>query len=91
MAPYTHIGLALGVAPSSRIRFESLEFADIDGLAPINGLIPGQALCFGDLDFVADHQGQLWLSEENTAPLHISMPDHGPVQAEGTIIDSGVL
>ena len=91
MAPYTHIGLALGVAPSGRIRFQSLEFADIDGPAPVNGLIPGQALRFGDLDFVADHLGQLRLSEENAAPLHISMPDHGPTQAGGTVIDSGAL
>jgi hypothetical protein len=54
MAPYTHIGLTLGLALGGRIRFGSLEFADIDGPAPINGLIPSQALCFGDLDFAAD-------------------------------------
>jgi hypothetical protein len=29
MAPCTYIGLALGAAPGGRIRFESLEFADI--------------------------------------------------------------
>jgi hypothetical protein len=45
MAPCTYIGLALGAAPGGRIRFESLEFADIDGLAPVNGLLPSQALC----------------------------------------------
>jgi hypothetical protein len=76
MAPCTHIGLPLGVAPGGRIRFGSLEFADIDKPAPINGLIPGQDLRFGDLDFVADRLGQLWLSEENVAPPHISTPDH---------------
>ena len=43
----------------SRICFESLEFADIEGPAPVNGLLPGQALRFGDLDFVADLLGQL--------------------------------
>jgi hypothetical protein len=48
MAPCTHIGLTLDVAPGGRIRFGSLEFADIDGLAPINGLIPSQALRFWD-------------------------------------------
>jgi hypothetical protein len=57
MAPYTHIGLPLGVAPGGRIYFGSLEFANIDGPTPVNGLIPGQALCFGDLDFVADRLG----------------------------------
>jgi hypothetical protein len=57
MAPYTHIGLTLGAAPGGYIRFESLEFADIDGPAPVNGLIPGQALRFRDLDFMADCLG----------------------------------
>jgi hypothetical protein len=89
MAPCTHIGLALGAAPGGRVRFGSLKFADIDGPTLINGLIPSQALCFGDLDFVADHLGQLQLSEENVAPLHILMPNHRLVQARGTIIDSG--
>ena len=57
MAPCTYDGLALGVAPSSRIRSGSLEFADIDGPAPVNGLLPDQALRFNDLDFVADCLG----------------------------------
>ena len=48
MAPYTYIELALSVAPSSRIRSGSLEFADIDGPAPVDSLLPDQALCFGD-------------------------------------------
>jgi hypothetical protein len=91
MAPCTHIGLALGAAPGGRIQFGSLEFTDIDGPAPVNGLIPGQALRFGDLDFVANRLGQLRLSEENAAPPHISMPNHGPAQARGVIIDSGAL
>jgi hypothetical protein len=57
MDPYTHIGLALGAAPGGCIQFRSLEFTDIDGPAPVNGLIPGQALRFGDLDFMADCLG----------------------------------
>ena len=57
MAPYTRIVLALGVAPGGRIRFRSLEFADINGPTPINGLIPGQALRSWDLDFIADRLG----------------------------------
>jgi hypothetical protein len=68
MAPCTYIGLALGAAPGDRIHFRSLEFTDIDGLVPINSLLPNQALCFGDLDFIAECLGQLWLSKENAAP-----------------------
>ena len=78
MAPCTYVGLALGAAPGGRIRFESLEFADINGPAPVDGLLLGQALRFGDLDFVANRLGRLQLSEENAAPPHISTPDHGP-------------
>jgi hypothetical protein len=59
MAPYTHIRLALGAAPGGCIRFRSLEFANIDRSVPVNGLIPSQALRFGDLYFVADRLGQL--------------------------------
>ena len=59
MAPCTYVGLALGAAPGGRIRFESLEFADINGPAPVDGLLPGQALRFGDLDFLADRLGRL--------------------------------
>ena len=78
MAPYTYAELALGVALSGCIHFRSLKFIDINGPAPIDGLLPGQALHFGDLDFMADRLGQLRLSKENVAPPHISMPDHGP-------------
>jgi hypothetical protein len=91
MAPYTHIRLALGAAPDGRIRFKSLEFANIDRLAPVNGLIPSQALRFGDLYFVANHLGQLRLSEENAAPPYILILDHGPAQVGGTIVDFGAL
>ena len=44
MAPCTYVGLALGMALGGRICFGSLEFADIDGPAPVNSLLPGQAL-----------------------------------------------
>ena len=57
MAPCTYIGLALGVAPNGCITFGNLEFADIDWPAPVDSLLPGQALRFGDLDFVANHMG----------------------------------
>jgi hypothetical protein len=57
MAPYTYVRLALGMAPGGRIRFGSLEFTDIDGPATVNSLLLSQALCFRDLDFVADHLG----------------------------------
>ena len=77
MAPCTYVGLALGVAPGGRIRFRSLEFIDIDGSTPVNGLLPGQALRFRDLDFEADRLGLLRLSKVNVDPPHISMPDHG--------------
>jgi hypothetical protein len=68
MAPCTYVGLALGAAPSGRIRFKSLEFTNIDELAPIKGLLHEQALRFGDLDFMVDSLGHLWLNEENVAP-----------------------
>ena len=57
MAPCTYVGLALGVASSGRIRFGSLEFTNIDEPALVDGLLPDQALCSRDLDFVADHMG----------------------------------
>ena len=61
MAPYTYIGPSLSVAPGSHIRFGSLEFIDTDEPAPIVSLHPDQALHFRDLDFIADHMGQLHL------------------------------
>ena len=57
MAPCTYVKLALGAAPNGRVFFGSLEFTGIDRPAPVNSLLPGQALRFGDLDFVADHLG----------------------------------
>ena len=57
MAPCIYVGLALGTTPDGRIRFENLEFADINKPAPIDGLVSGQALRFGDLDLVADCLG----------------------------------
>jgi hypothetical protein len=57
MAPCTYVGLALSEAPSGHILFGSLKFVNIDGPAPVDSLIPGQALRFGDLDFVVDHLG----------------------------------
>jgi hypothetical protein len=63
MAPYTYIGLAHGAAPSGRICFGSLEFIDIDKPMPISSFHLGQALRLGDLDFVANHLGQLHLCE----------------------------
>ena len=91
LAPYTYVGLALGTAPDGHISFGSLEFTDIDGPAPVNSLLPGQALCSRDLDFVADCLGQLWLSKENVAPLHILTPNHGPARAGSTIVDFDAL
>ena len=57
MVPCTHIRLTLGVAPDGRIRFGSHEFADIDRPILFNGLIPSQALRFGNVDFLADYLG----------------------------------
>ena len=91
IAPNTYVELALGVAPSGRICFGSLEFTDIDGPALVNGLLPSQALLFGDLDFMVDRLGQLRLNDENVAPPHISMPNHGPTRAGSAIVDSDAL
>jgi hypothetical protein len=91
MAPHTYIKLALGVALGGRIRFVSLELANINGPALVNGILSGQALCFEDLDFVTVCLGQLWLSEENAALPHISMPGHGSARAVPAIIDSDAL
>ena len=91
MAPCTYVRLALAAVPSGCILFRSLEFADVNGSTFIDSLLPGQALHFGDLDFIADHLGQLCLYEENAAPPHISIPDHGLAQASPTIVDSNAL
>ena len=77
MAHCTYVGLALGVPSGGRKCFESLEFTDIDGPAPVDGLFPGQALHFGDLDFIANHMGRLRLSEGNAALPHILTSDYG--------------
>jgi hypothetical protein len=57
MAPCTYVGFALGAAPDGYICFESLEFTDVDGPAPVNRLLPGQALRSRDLGFIANHLG----------------------------------
>jgi hypothetical protein len=89
MAPCTYVGLALGAAPSGRIHFKSLEFTNIDELAPIKGLLPEQALRFGDLDFMANSLGHLWLNEENVAPRtsrHLIMDWPKPVLRSSTLM-----
>ena len=57
MSPFTYVGLALGVALGGCVHFGSLKFADIDGPAPVNGLLRSQALHFRDLDFIVDRLG----------------------------------
>jgi hypothetical protein len=91
VAPCTYIGLAFGAAPGDCIHFGSLEFTDINGLAPVLSLIPVQALHFRDPDFIADHQGQPRLSKENAALSHISTLNHGVACASPTIVDSDAL
>ena len=91
MAPYTNIGLALGVAPDGCIHFGSLEFTDSDGPGPVPCLLPGQALRFGDLDFIGNRLGQLCLHEGDAALPHIPTLDHGPTHVGPVIIDSDAL
>jgi hypothetical protein len=71
--------------------FGSLEFTGVNGIAPVDSLLPGQALRFEDLDFIADHMGQLHLKEGNAAPSHISMLDHRPAYVGPAIINSDAL
>jgi hypothetical protein len=91
MAPCIYVGLAIGAAPGGHIRFGSLEFTDVDGPPPVDSLLPDQVLHFEDLDFVADHMGQLRLSEGDAAPPHIPMLDLGPTRAGPMITDSDAL
>ena len=58
MAPRTLDGLAHGMASDDHIRLGNPEFTNIDGLAPVNSLLLGQALRSKDLDFIADHLGK---------------------------------
>jgi hypothetical protein len=87
MAPCTYVGLTLSVAPSRRIRFGSLEFNDIVGPVPTFNFYPVQALCFGDLDFVADHLGQLHLYEGDVPPLQTPSLDTTPLIGSPANID----
>ena len=91
MAPCTYAELALGTALAARICFRSLEFADIDEPTPDDGLFPGQALRFGDLDFIADHMGQLRLGEGNAASPHIPTPNKGPALIGPAIVNPDAL
>ena len=91
MAPCIYIGLALGMAPGGRIHFRSLEFADANRPTLALNLIPVQALCFGDLDFIADHLGQLRLSKGDTAQPHTPMLNHGPAHASPATVDPDAL
>ena len=59
MAHCTYVRRALDAALGGRIRFGSLEFANINRPAPVDDLLLGQALCFEDLDFMADRLGRL--------------------------------
>ena len=88
MAPCTNVGLALGVAPSGRIHFGSLEFIDFNGPMPALSLCPGQALCFGDLDFIADHLGQLHLHNRDAALPHTPLQNLMPTESPSLILDS---
>lgn len=81
MAPCTYVGHTLGAAPGGRIRFESLEFVDIDGPMPISGFYPSQVLLLEDLNFMADHLGQLHLCEGTMPPPHMSPWDPAPREA----------
>jgi len=57
MAPCTYVRLSHGVAPDGLICFGSLKFTNTNRPMPAFNLLPGQALRFRDLDFIADHLG----------------------------------
>jgi hypothetical protein len=91
MVTCTYVGRALGVAPGGRIRFGSLEFINTDGPMFVSGFYPGQVLCLSDLDFMADHLGQLHLCE-GTVPSPWMPPwDPTPRGDDLTTIDSNAL
>ena len=91
MAPCTYVRLALGAAPSGRIRFGSLEFIDVNGPTPAFSLLPDQAFRFGDLNFIADHIGRLHLRNGDAAPSYTPMLILRPAYISPTTIDSDAL
>jgi hypothetical protein len=91
MVPCTYVGRALGVALGGRIRFGSLEFVDTDGPMPVSGFYLGQVLRRNDLDFVADHLGQLHLYEGTVPSPRMPPRDPTPRGDDLTTIDSDAL
>jgi hypothetical protein len=87
MVPCTYVGRALGVAPGGCICFESLEFVDTDGPMPVFGFYLGQVLRLGDLDFMADHLGQLHLCEGTVPSPRMSTRDPTPRGDDLTTIE----
>jgi hypothetical protein len=74
MAPFTNFGLALDAAPNGCIRFQSLEFVNIDGPTPIFGFHPSQDLHLDGLEYVTYHLGPSHLGAGITPPPRMSMP-----------------
>ena len=91
MAPCTYIELALGATLGGRTHFGSLEFTNANGPTVAFSLLPSQALCSEDLDFIADHLRQLCLSEGDTVPPHPPTHNHGLAHAGLAIVDPDVL
>lgn len=91
MAPCTYVGLALGAVPGGRICFRSLEFINANGPMSVLNFIPDQALHFRDLDFVADHLGQLHLHEGDVAPPCTPLQNPRSTHRGMLIIDSNAL